>query len=156
MHSVRVVVIATLALAIAGSYAWARQLSFAPAQSFNSGVTIPASVATGDFNGDGYLDLVVANHLNSIAVFLGKGDGTFKQPTMYTTDFYVSGWVAVGDFNEDGNLDIVVVGGDSNLNSLALLTGKGDGTFNAPVYVKASLVGSGFSMVVGDLNNRTW
>jgi len=39
----------------------------------------PGSVATGDFNKDGNLDLVIADATNNlVAVFLGKGDGTFR------------------------------------------------------------------------------
>src|SRR5207244_1520872 len=39
----------------------------------------PYTVAVGDFNGDGKLDLVVSNiKSNTVSVLLGKGDGTFR------------------------------------------------------------------------------
>ena len=42
------------------------------------GAPSPTSVASGDFNGDGKLDLAVANFVsNTVSIFLGNGDGTF-------------------------------------------------------------------------------
>src|SRR5215475_3040726 len=42
--------------------------------------TSPSAVVVADFNGDGFLDIAVANQGdNSISVFRGKGDGTFTQ-----------------------------------------------------------------------------
>src|SRR6266849_3573134 len=46
----------------------------------------PKSVAIGDFNGDGKLDIVVANYesnLKQVNVLLGNGDGTFGPPVAY-------------------------------------------------------------------------
>jgi hypothetical protein len=44
---------------------------------------LPTSVATGDFNGDGHMDFVVANGItNDLWIYLGKGDGTFQLPTI--------------------------------------------------------------------------
>src|SRR5229473_940616 len=40
----------------------------------------PSSVVVADFNGDGFLDIAVANQSdNSISLFRGNGDGTFKE-----------------------------------------------------------------------------
>src|SRR5215471_14107437 len=42
--------------------------------------TSPSAVVVADFNGDGFLDVAVANQGdNSISVFRGKGDGTFAE-----------------------------------------------------------------------------
>ena len=87
----------------------------------------PYSVALGDFNGDGKLDLAVANALdNSVSVLLGNGDGTFQTQTTYATGSgpYV---VVANDFNGDGKLDLAVVNYSDN--TVSILLGNGDGTF---------------------------
>ncbi len=39
----------------------------------------PGSVAVGDFNGDGFVDLAVANgYCHFVSILLGNGDGTFR------------------------------------------------------------------------------
>src|SRR2546422_4660445 len=54
--------------------------SFAAARTFNAGDS-PQSVAVGDFNGDGKLDLAVANWGGeTVSVLLGDGGGTFQPP----------------------------------------------------------------------------
>src|SRR5262249_35636516 len=67
----------------------------------------PQCVAVGDFNGDGYADLVVAGGFG-VSLRLGNGDGTFQEPVLvYATGFNYA--VAVGDFNGDRRLDLAVV-----------------------------------------------
>jgi hypothetical protein len=131
----------------------ARPIRFAKAQTFPSGITHTSRVAAGDFNGDGYPDLAISSIYNNVAVFLGKGDGTFSGPTTYTVSFYVTGAVAVGDFNSDGKLDMAVVGGDEAGNGLAFFSGNGDGTFTGPTYFATALARSEISAVVGDFNH---
>src|SRR5262245_18253956 len=55
--------------------------SFAPATTFRVGLS-PLSVAVGDFNGDGKLDLAVANETSgSVSILLGTGNGNFGAAT---------------------------------------------------------------------------
>ena len=90
----------------------AASLTSAQTYTFGQGIlaagTQPVSIATADFDGDGSLDLVVANRSdNMVSVYLSRNDGTFRSPVNYPTGPQPSS-VAVGDFNGDGNLDLVV------------------------------------------------
>jgi len=89
--------------------------------------TNPFSVAVGDFNGDGKLDLAVTNSAdNTVSVLLGNGDGTFQAHVDYATGNRPTS-VVVGDFNGDGKLDLAIANGTDN--TVSVLLGKGDGTF---------------------------
>ncbi|HEY0770738.1 MAG TPA: VCBS repeat-containing protein, partial [Sphingobacteriaceae bacterium] len=120
-------------------------LTFAPS-SFNVGTT-PFHSVTSDFNGDGKLDIAVANQSsNNISILLGNGTGGF---TASTTGGIGSGpgSVAVGDFNSDGKVDLVTanVGG-----SFSLLFGNGTGSYPS---ASTFSMGSGpRSIAVGDFN----
>ena len=111
-------------------------------------------VTTGDFNGDGNLDLAVANQIgpsaNSvIVILLGNGDGTFGAPASYTTAAATAASLAVGDFNEDGAPDLAVANGAAD--SVSILLGNGDGTFQAAeVYASGGAFAN--SLAVGDFN----
>ena len=109
----------------------------------------PASVATGEFNGDDKLDLAVANGFsNNVSILLGNGDGTFQPAAAYSAGSSPSA-VAVGDFNADGKLDLAIANNGSN--DVTVLLGNGDGTFQPGVAYSA---GSNPSAVaVGDFNS---
>lgn len=68
----------------------------------------PASIAVGDLDGDGKLDLVTANaEADSVSVLLNRGDGSFGPSTRYVVGYYQGG-IALGDVDGDGDLDLVV------------------------------------------------
>jgi hypothetical protein len=102
--------------------------TFQPAVTYS--LYAPTSVATGDFNGDGRLDLVFASDTGEVSVLLGNGDGTFQSPVLCASG-YPSYSVAVGDFNGDGKLDLAVANYYSG--NMTVLLGNGDGTFQSPV-----------------------
>src|SRR5207249_4961597 len=45
----------------------------------------PDSIAIVDLNGDGRVDLAIANESNDVSVLLGDGNGTFRSPTNYVS-----------------------------------------------------------------------
>jgi hypothetical protein len=102
-----------------------------------------------DLNADGKTDLA-GTGANVVSVMLGNGDGTFAAKT----DFPLAAApqaVAAGDFNSDGKVDLMATLNDAG-SSLAMLTGTGTGTFNAPVYLPNT---SGFdspAIAATDLN----
>jgi len=90
----------------------------------------PVSVVAADFDGDGLLDLAVANNADStISILLGNADGTFTvQPPITLTGVGPTALIAA-DFNNDGFLDLAVA--DNKSNRVGILLGHGDGTFGA-------------------------
>ena len=80
---------------------------------------------SGDFNGDGKLDLAVANaDSNNVSILLGTGTGSFGAATNFGVGTGPRS-VAVGDFTGDGTLDLAVANLGSN-NVSILLNGCGD------------------------------
>jgi len=101
-----------------------------------------------DFNGDGIMDLAVADGTNNqILVMLGNGDGTFQSPVPYQVGAGPSTLVA-GDFDGDGKLDIAV--GDSDT-GIYVLQGNGDGTFHVDPIISVAELGP-WDLAVGDFN----
>jgi hypothetical protein len=110
-----------------------------------------ASVAVGDFNGDGALDIAVADAARSdstVSILLGNGDGSFQPAQSYAVPGAVG--LAVGDFDGDGVADLAVI----SSNSVMVLRGNGDGTFQAG---GTYAVGNNPDYVaVGDFNGDGW
>jgi hypothetical protein len=110
---------------------------------FNTAVTYatgnpgdhPIAVSAVDFNGDGKLDLAVTNlDVKTVAILLGNGDGTFQPRVTYPTTtgaFIGPSAMTTGDFNGDGKVDLAVT--DQHDNTVSILLGNGDGTFQSPL-----------------------
>ena len=112
---------------------------------------IYSAAASGDFNGDGKLDLLLLTpdfgSGTTMAILLGNGDGTFRAPVTYAVP--ISPYLVLGDFNGDGKPDIAISGG-LNGGVVSILINNGDGTFKSPV--NYSISGNVQALASGDLN----
>ena len=119
----------TLEATVTAAAPGARTLTFTAPMSVNAGAAGIGTfaVASGDFNGDGRVDLVSANRAaGTVSVVLGNGDGTFGAPAAFDVGGSPAFVIAV-DLDADGALDLATANETSN--SLSALQGHGDGTF---------------------------
>jgi Bacterial Ig-like domain (group 3)/FG-GAP-like repeat len=77
-------------------------------------------IVTGDFNGDGKMDVLSSLGL----LYLGHGDGSFATGVQAATLGVITTALAVGDFDGDGKLDFADAEG-----AIVIHHGNGDGTF---------------------------
>jgi hypothetical protein len=124
-------------------------VSFLPPVTYETGGIYSYSIAVADLNGDGKLDLVVANNNWLVGVLLGSGDGKFQSAVGYDSGGWQPASIAVADLNGDGIPDLVVA--DSNSDTVGVLLGNGDGTFR-PAVTYGSGGGGPWSVVVADVN----
>jgi VCBS repeat protein len=91
------------------------------------------NIASGDFNGDGFVDLVVGNFGDEgtgVTVFLSNPDGSLQPGVNYGSGGELAS-VVVGDFNNDGNLDFAALSYEGHVQ---IFSGTGTGTFIQGAY----------------------
>jgi hypothetical protein len=131
--------------------------SFQAVVKYDPGTTGSTSVAIADVNRDGKPDLIIAGlGAGKVSVLLGNGNGTFQPAVLY--DAGVAPYsVAVADLNGDGKPDVVISGSvihNNSGNTLGVLLGNGDGTFQPAVTYDSGASAGGWanSVVIADLN----
>ncbi|MGA2354830.1 MAG: FG-GAP-like repeat-containing protein [Terriglobales bacterium] len=109
-------------------------------------------LVTADLRSNGHLDLLAIDPNNGIDVFLGNGDGTFVAPTaaVALTCPGCSNSEAVWDVNHDGKPDLVVASNNSS-DGIFVLLGKGDGTFQTPVFYPQGSNSGALAVAIGQL-----
>jgi Domain of unknown function (DUF4347)/FG-GAP-like repeat len=137
----------------------------------------PNYLRSGDFNGDGKLDLAMTDNSDKISVLLGDGNGGFGAATKFAVASTPNGNglkaipqnLLIGDFNGDGKLDLVsgtiqraYVLGSLSFSDTSLLLGDGNGSFSPAVVVGSGYIfntapsnnglGGASNLVAGDIN----
>jgi hypothetical protein len=144
--------------------------TFLPAVKYSAGAFGLGPVVIADVNGDGKLDIVVANECiasesrcgtpqaanGRVGVLLGNGDGTFQPVVLYDSGGQSTESIAVADVNGDGKSDVVTTNWDSRNNGnnrLSVLLGNGDGTFQpAQNYSSGGCGFETFGVAIADVN----
>ena len=113
----------------------------------------PAAVEVRDLNGDSKPDIAVSSaafedsiRQTYITVLINNGASGFNPGTNYPTD--EAGVLSVGDFNSDNHPDLAA---STNGDGIVVLTNKGNGEFNAPVYFSAG--SNSTHLAISDFNN---
>jgi hypothetical protein len=123
------------------------------------GANLPvvSSIATGDFNGDGKIDLALTDSANGYLYILTNGNGSNCSGGIMTLASSIklpdgAGPLLVGDFNHNGHVDILVNNQASDI--ITPYYGNGDGTFQAEYPI--TLPGGIFSMLVASLSGAAY
>ena len=105
--------------------------------------------AWGDFNNDGFLDLVAAPYNTATLLYTNNGNGTFTRITTgpVPTDSGASFGCVWADYDNDGALDLFI--GLNSAGSDWLYHNNGDGTFTKVTNGPTTIIG-------GNANNCVW
>lgn len=110
---------------------------------------VPSPSDPADFNGDGLVDICVANTQGSaVSVLLGNGDGTFSSQQLITVGGTPRG-IAVLDADGDGDVDVA----NTNFGSgnVSLMLNDGTGTFGPPTFFEGGGTGE-WALGSADMN----
>jgi PKD repeat protein/predicted nucleotidyltransferase len=116
-----------------------------------------SSVAWGDYDNDGYLDIIITGYNTDIGpvskIYRNNGDNTFTEQTGISLTGVYNGSVAWGDYDNDGDLDILIAGLDASGNPVSKIY-KNNGNNSFTEQSGISLMGAGYSSVAwGDYDN---
>ncbi|MCC2545562.1 FG-GAP-like repeat-containing protein [Hymenobacter sp. BT175] len=114
----------------------------------------PLAAAMGDVDGDGDLDLLVANNNdNTVSIRLNDGNGVFSGGSNVSIGNFPLG-MTIGDADNDGDLDLFTASyGSGAGTSVSLRINNGSGVFSAPATGAEIPVGTApVQVAVGDVD----
>jgi hypothetical protein len=122
--------------------------------SFGTGIQ-SSSIALGDIDNDGDLDLIVTGDDDGSAPhrldkYINDGSGNFVGPVSFGTGVKSSS-ISLGDIDNDGDLDLIVTGFDGSTTHLDKYINDGSGNFTGPTAFGTSVGNS--SIALGDIDN---
>ncbi len=110
---------------------------------------VPSPSEPADFNGDGNVDIAVANTQGtSVSILLGNGDGTFAAQQQVTVSGQPRG-LAVLDVDGDGDVDVATAGRTTGL--ITVLLNDGAGVFGSPSTFGTD--NTEWALAAGDMTN---
>jgi len=110
------------------------------------------AIAVGDFNNDGYTDIVSANYGDVNLLYFGGLDGTFGVGVPLGSHGGDTQAIGLGDLNGDACTDIIE--GNSNQSNYYYIN-NGDGTFQEPESFPGD-VRDTRAVALGDINRDGW
>jgi hypothetical protein len=128
--------------------------TFLLGSAFSTGIgSQPNTLAVGDFNKDGRLDIAVGNPAsNNVGVFLGNGTKPFSGTRGRSTGAGSQPHsVAIGDFNNDGRSDVVVA--NYGTDNVGILLGQGHSMFDTMITYFTGVGSAPYFVAIGDFNN---
>lgn len=126
---------------------------FKPAQFFGAAGVTPRAIAAGDFNGDGFQDLVTINqgplgsNSPTLTIFTNDGLGGFELLHLIPLTAAV-GTIAIADIDNDRRDDILLI----DNGQVVAYTNVGNATLANPLVIPVS--GRPGSLAVADMNNN--
>jgi len=113
-----------------------------------------SSIALGDIDNDGDLDLILTGWMGSQVskVYTNNGSGVFSEDTRSSLTGVSDSSIALGDIDNDGDLDLIITGYSSSDPFSKVYLNDGSGVFSEDS--RSSLTAVGYSSIaLGDIDN---